>query len=69
MKIILLTCFGLLHSLALAQNKPVFEAGAATSNITPPLGMEIVRPPHTPSPFHLQLDLTPQKPIRFDHPG
>ncbi|MBS0208017.1 MAG: hypothetical protein JSS27_03590 [Planctomycetes bacterium] len=28
--------------LASAQDKPVFKAGAATSNITPPLGMEIV---------------------------
>lgn len=28
---------------ASAQGRPVFKASAATSNITPPLGMEIVR--------------------------
>ncbi len=32
----------LLPILTSAQDKPVFKAGAATSNITPPLGMEIV---------------------------
>ena len=42
MKYILLASLVLLHSLAVAEVKPVFKAGAATSNITPPLGMEIV---------------------------
>ena len=38
----LLLAFVVLSVLASAQDKPVFKAGAATSNITPPLGMEIV---------------------------
>ena len=42
MKTTLIICFALLPIVALAQDKPVFRAGAATSNITPPLGMEIV---------------------------
>jgi len=42
MKTTLLVCFALLHVLSAAQAQPVFKAGAATSNITPPLGMEIV---------------------------
>ena len=42
MKVPLLLCFALLPILARAQDKPVFKAGAATSNITPPLGLTIV---------------------------
>lgn len=42
MKNALILCFALLPILASAQDKPVFKAGAATSNITPPLGMTIV---------------------------
>ena len=42
MKTPLILCLALLPILAPAQDKPVFRAGAATSNITPPLGMEIV---------------------------
>lgn len=42
MKTLLLLCLALVPILASAQEKPVFRAGAATSNITPPLGMEIV---------------------------
>ncbi len=42
MKTPLILCFALLPIVAFAQEKPVFKAGAATSNITPPLGMEIV---------------------------
>lgn len=42
MKPPLILCFALVPIVALAQDKPVFRAGAATSNITPPLGMEIV---------------------------
>ena len=37
-----LTCGLLVASLSLSSAQPVFKAGAATSNITPPLGMEIV---------------------------
>ncbi len=37
-----IVCFTLFPVLVCAQDKPVFRAGAATSNITPPLGMEIV---------------------------
>ncbi len=37
-----IVCFTLLPVLVCAQDKPVFRAGAATSNITPPLGLEIV---------------------------
>jgi neutral ceramidase len=42
MKTPLIVCFALVHFLASAQDNHVFKAGAATSNITPPLGMEIV---------------------------
>lgn len=42
LKLPLIVCFTLLPILASAQDKPVFKAGAATSNITPPLSMEIV---------------------------
>lgn len=42
MKTTLILCLALLPVLASAQGQPVFKAGAATSNITPPLGMEIV---------------------------
>ena len=42
MKTPLILCLALLSILVSAQDKPVFKAGAATSNITPPLGMEIV---------------------------
>lgn len=42
MKTLLFLCFALLSIVASAQDKPVFKAGAASSNITPPLGMEIV---------------------------
>ncbi len=42
MRIPIILCIALLPVLALAQGKPVFKAGAATSNITPPLGLEIV---------------------------
>jgi hypothetical protein len=42
MKTPLILCLALLPVLASAQDQPVFKAGAATSNITPPLGMEIV---------------------------
>ena len=37
-----IVCFMLLPVLVCAQDKPEFRAGAATSNITPPLGLEIV---------------------------
>ncbi|MFM2179295.1 MAG: hypothetical protein RL015_3393, partial [Verrucomicrobiota bacterium] len=37
-----LVCFVLIHLLIATQAQPAFKAGAATSNITPPLGMEIV---------------------------
>ncbi len=42
MKTPLILCLALLSILASGQDKPVFKAGAVTSNITPPLGMEIV---------------------------
>jgi hypothetical protein len=42
MKTPLILCLVLFSILASAQDKPAFKAGAATSNITPPLGMEIV---------------------------
>ena len=42
MKTPLLLCFAFLPILAPALDKPVFKAGAASSNITPPLGMTIV---------------------------
>lgn len=38
----LLLALIVLPVFAIAEDKPVFKAGAATSNITPPLGMEIV---------------------------
>ncbi len=38
----LVVTFALCHLVAAAQESRVFKAGAATSNITPPLGMEIV---------------------------
>ena len=41
MKTTLILCLALLPILASAQDN-VFKAGAATSNITPPLGMTIV---------------------------
>lgn len=40
--LLFIVCFTLLPVLVCAQDKPVFRAGAATSNITPPLGLEIV---------------------------
>ena len=42
MKPPLILCIALFPILAQAQDKPIFKAGAATSNITPPLGMTIV---------------------------
>jgi neutral ceramidase len=42
MKTPLILCLALLPILAPAQDKRVFKAGAATSNITPPIGMTIV---------------------------
>lgn len=42
MKTPLILCLALLPILVSGQDKPVFKAGASTSNITPPLGMEIV---------------------------
>ncbi len=42
MKTPLILCIALLPVFASAQDKPVFKAGAATSNITPPLGLTIV---------------------------
>jgi neutral ceramidase len=42
MKASLILCLAFLPILGSAQDKPVFKAGAATSNITPPLGMTIV---------------------------
>lgn len=42
MKIALILSLALIPILSFAQDKPVFKAGSATSNITPPLGMEIV---------------------------
>ena len=42
MKSLLFVSFALIPLLASAQGDPVFKAGAATSNITPPLGMTIV---------------------------
>ena len=42
MRLPFIVCFTFLPVLASAQDRPVFKAGAATSNITPPLGLEIV---------------------------
>lgn len=42
MKSPFILCLALLPIFASAEDKPVFKAGAATSNITPPLGMTIV---------------------------
>jgi neutral ceramidase len=42
MKTSLLICCALLPMLVSAKDTPIFKAGAATSNITPPLGVEIV---------------------------
>lgn len=39
---LLATCLAFFPILASAEEQPVFRAGAATCNITPPLGMEIV---------------------------
>ena len=41
-KLPFIVCIMLTPVLASAQDGPVFKAGAATSNITPPLGLEIV---------------------------
>lgn len=42
MKTFLILCLSCVPILVQAQGRPVFRAGAAASNITPPLGMEIV---------------------------